>query len=505
MTKINCFFLIGVLGMVALLLPGCVAVEKGVKQPPVAWQSLNGNTATTQAAKAKQHHPDSGFMALSELTDAFARELAKTAEMKTLYLDRTKIWDANTRDVVNFSTYLENEVVASLSPLFQLAYDPSEADYLIGVVFQQYGNSVRIFFKCRTQDGQLFRSMDYSIARSYLPEDSFEENLRSKAYKLAANILPDDKLKVYVNPVRLDSCNCVTDFSRSFTTLLRTEIVRQYPEVQVQTEMPVAVSMRGLEEKAAETDQKRAKEITTTDAAFAGADWVLDGHYFINGNTVVVNVDCKDLQGRVSSSYSVDIARKIISARLDNPKAAVLADLADKKQEIGNDIVKISTSRGSGDPIYHDNENLQFWVMAKKPVYLYIYDITNRSEVALIYPYTLDSPQQPLFPGKVKVLPEEGGAFEYKVVPPYGLDVVKVFASSSQLPIPELVKSEVSLSYSGGTRAIRVQSVERTRVQDTLSGRRTINPDDLVDYYRGLASKLGVEVYEDSVIVETRP
>lgn len=132
-----------------------------------------------------------------------------------------------------------------------MAYDPSEADYLIGAVFQRYGSSIRIFFKCRTPDGGLYNSLDYSIERLRLPSDSLKENLHSKAYKLAANIVPvDEEIKLYINPLRLDSCNCVTDFSRSFTTLIRTEIVRLYPDVQVCTEQPIAASgLRGIKKK----------------------------------------------------------------------------------------------------------------------------------------------------------------------------------------------------------------------------------------------------------------
>ncbi len=491
-------------GLTILFMQGCVnkSTSASVVQPSPT-NNVTRELPAAQPATPKLNFNNSDFSSLAALTQAFAKELAAATELKRLYLDRTKIWNVSTRDVANLSAYLENEVTSSLSPLFKLAYDPSEADYLISVEFQQDGNNVRIFFKCRTQDGELFRNMDYSIARSYLPADSFEEELKSKAYKLVANILPyEEGLKIYVNPVRLASCDCVTDFSRSFTRLLRTEMVQQYREGHVLRKKPVAVSMRGLEKKAAETDQKRGDEVTNIEAAFDGADLVLDGYYHIAGDTVMVNVDLTDLKGGINNSSSTDITRKIIAYRLDNPTAEVLSDLGDKKQEIGSDMIKISTSRGSGDPIYHTNENMEFWVIAKKPVYLYIYDITNRSKAALIYPYTLDNPQQPLFPGSVKVLPEEDAGFEYKVVPPYGQEMVKVFAATTQLPIPDLVTSKTSLSYPDRTRAI---SVERTRVQSTLAERRAINPDDLVDYYRGLATKLGVEVYENSVIVETRP
>ncbi len=489
----------GVLLIGALCLQGCVAGKKPVSEH----QTLKGDNTTAPAMRGELSLPESGFATLSDLTDTFTRDLFKEIGVKKLYLDRTKIRDANTRDVANFSTYLENEMTASLSQVFQMAYDPSEADYLTGAVFQRYGNSVRIFFKCNMPDGRLFKSLDYSIERLRLPSDSLKENLHSKAYKLAANLMPgDEEVKLYINPIRLDSCNCVTDFSRSFTTLLRTEIVRLFPGVEVCTEKPVAVSgLRGIKKMAGQV-----KELETSEALFSGADTVLDGEYFVNGDTVLVNITLKDLDGRINGTSSVDIDRGMIHSRLDNPTAVALTDLADKKEELGKDIVKVSTSKGSGDPVYHRGEKMVFFVQAKKPVYLYMYDITSRGEVNLLYPYTSDIPQVPLFQGKLKVLPDERDSFEFEVAPPYGMDIVKVFASPTQLPVPSFSREEESLSYPRYMRGTRVKSAyERKKIQGRLSRKSGINPDDLVDYYRGLAKQFGVELYEDSVIIETKP
>lgn len=484
------WYLLGIILIGALALQGCVAGGKsGSKQ-----QTLNGVSRL----------PESGFATLPDLTDTFAQDLSAEIGVKKLYLDKAKIRDAVTEDVAHLSIYLENEIVASLSQVFQMAYDPSEADYLIGAVFQKYGDVIRIFFKCRAPDGRLFKSMDYSIERLRLPVDSPKENLHSKAYKLAASIMPsDEELKLYINPIRLDSCDCVTDFSRSFTTLVRTEIVKLYPEVQVCTEKPIATGqqLREIKQKVG-----KVKDLKTSDALFAGADTVLDGEYFINGDTVFVNVMLKGLDGRVYNTSSVDISRKMIHSRLNNPEAATLTDLADKKEELGNDIVKVSTSKGSGAPVYHRGEKLMFFVQAKKPVYLYMYDITSKSDVALLYPYTQNSPQTPLYQGRLKLIPEERGPYEYEVTSPYGMDIVKVFASPTQLPIPDLRREEVSLSYPKKMRGIRVKSsYERKQIQDSLAHKSTINPDDLVDYYRGLAKQFGVALYEDSVIIETKP
>lgn len=461
--------------------------------------TLKGNNFASPTMKRELQQAQSGFTVLSALTDQFTQDLGLNAGAPKIYLDRTKIRDADTRDVANFSMYLGNEMAASLSSHFQMAYSPSAADYLVEAVFQQDGSSIRISFKCRTPDGRLHNSLRYSIERVHLPEDSLKENLHSKAYKLAANIVPaDEKIKLFISPLRLDSCNCVTDFSRSFTTLIRTEIVRLYPDVKVCTEKSItAGGWRGIKRKAG-----KVKNLETSDAGFAGADTVLEGDYFVNGETVMVNLILKDLSGRVSSTASVDIDRAMIHSRMDNPVAASLAEMADKQEETGNDVVKISSTRGSSAPVYHDGEKLFFWIQAKKPLYLYLYDITSKGQVTLLYPYTDNTSGLPSSPKALQAIPDERDDFEFKAIPPYGMDIVKVFASPVQLPVPELSIEERSLSY---FRGIRVISTKRKKIQNKLSRKLSINPDDLVDYYRGQAIQFNVPVYEDSLIVETSP
>lgn len=478
----------------AALLVGCVAGKKATVH-----QSLKGDNSTKAAMQGEVELPESGFRTLSELTDRFAVDLGKKVSVHRVYLNRTNIRDANTRDVANFSTYLENELDASLSSAFQLVNDPAEADYLIGAVFQEYGNSIKIFFKYHNQAMTERKSLDYSIERLRLPADSLRENMRSKAYKLAANIVPmTGSMQLYINPVELGSCNCLTEFSRSFTARLKNEVVRLYPDVQVCDEIPIKrEGLRGIKKKA-----EQVENIQTAEALFAGADTVLEGDYFINGEAVMVSLVLKDLDGRVLNTASVDIDRAMIHTRLKNPAKEKLVDKADATTEDSGEVINITTTKGSSDPVYRKGEKITFLVQAKRPKYVYLYDITSKGDVALLYPYEPGLPQQPLLPGRLQAIPDESDDFELEVTPPYGMDMVKVFASPIELPIPRLSGRIASKSYTRGVRAI---AAKRKQVQQQLAGKSTINPDDLVDYYRGLADRFAIKVYEDSLLVETTP
>ena len=480
-----------------ILTSSCVSQKAATVNP-----TLKGDNSTTQALTGSRDLPDSGFISLADLTDRFAADLAKQFPgRQKLYLDRANIRDANTNDIANFSSYLDNELEASLSRQFQLVYDPEEADYLLGAVFQGYGNMIRIFFKYHNADFSLRKSMDYSIERLRLPKDSLKENLRSKAAKLAGAIIGrEQERKIYIQPVELGTCSCISDFSRSFSTLLKTEIVRMYRTVEVIDEKPVKIRLadtRSLKKKA-----KKVEKLTTSDAYFADADAVLEGSYFVNGDMITVSLMLKDLKGHVLNASSVDIDKKMIHTRLDNREAEKLADLADKTTEKSKDLIKISTNKGSSQPLYHGGEKITFFIQVGKPLYVYMYDITSKEGVELLYPYSADGVHHMLYPGQLYTIPAPDDNFELEVKAPYGLDAVKIFASQVKLPIPRMNNQVVSRSYRSGVRAI---TKKRKKIQGQLAGKSTINPKDLVDYYRGLEQRFHTEILEDSLVVETRP
>ncbi len=73
---------------------------------------------------------DSNFQNLSQMTDRFAEHLSKEVTGRKVYLDRTTIRDMLSGCVINFSTYLQNELESSLSRKgFSIVYEPDKAYY----------------------------------------------------------------------------------------------------------------------------------------------------------------------------------------------------------------------------------------------------------------------------------------------------------------------------------------------------------------------------------------
>lgn len=444
------------------------------------------------------------FSTISELTDAFSRKMAKEFQDRKIFVDRETIRDAKTGEVRDLSGNLQSELESSLSKQgFLLVYDPSDADFLLGATYERHGDSgpLRISFKCHGKEPESRKSWTYEIAVERLPKDALKETLEGKAVKLVQDVksIHGSGMRIYVKPIREGNRGFVSDFSRSFMARLRVAMVRLWQGTEIIDERPVLHGLtqsRGIQAKARKVRDLRNWEPVCTDA-----DTVLDGVYFVEGEKVIVALDLKDLKGRLFGSAKSRIPKSIIHAGLDNPEAAALADVGDtygKEKKTG---VRILTGLGGDFPVYLEGDIIRLFVQVQEPLYVYVYDIEPEGKVNRLYPPSLFFSEHRFEPGRLYPLPDETHPFEYMVLPPFGMDLVKVFASTVPLPVPKISSSIRAKSYDGTTRKT---GVERLRSQQAVAGERVIHPLDLVDYYRGVAAQKGAELYEDEVMVETR-
>ncbi|MFO7600483.1 MAG: DUF4384 domain-containing protein [Candidatus Desulfacyla sp.] len=441
------------------------------------------------------------FSTLSELTDAFSHELAKKTEGRKVYLERGTIRDMNTGEVWNFSGYLQHELESSLSRHgFHFVYDAPDADLLVGAAYGRTGDRVRVFFKCHGKEGRSSQSWAYEMPETRLPGDAFQETLDGKIVKLVQDLTAvSGRKRVYVKPIREGYQGFVSDFSRSFTARLKTQMVRQWRGTEVVDERPVLKRLfesRGIAVKA-----KEVKDLSAWEAVYTDADTVLDGVYFVEGDHVTVALDIKDLKGRLFGSAQSKIPRELIPARLDNPQAATLSDLGDAEKKDPVSRVRILSGLGGDFPVYSDGETIDLFVQVNEPLYVYVYGINVEGDVTRLYPSDRPDTETPFEPGRLCALSDERHSFEYVAGPPFGMDLVKVFASTLPLPLPEVSSCEQTRSYEGTLRKVGSNRIETQKV---LAARGVIHPRDLVDYYRGVAARKGARIYEDQVILETR-
>jgi hypothetical protein len=445
-----------------------------------------------------------GFSSLSDLTKAFSEQMASVTQERKVFVEREYIRDARTGEVWAFSGCLQHELESSLSSRgFMLAPDPADAAFLLGATYQREGDRVRIFFRSHGTDEIYRQTRDYEIPVDRIPQEAcaLKETLEGKAAKLVQDVKPFsiNRSRVYIKPVREGHKGFVSDFSRSFMARLRVAMVQFWQGTEIIDERPILEGLtqsRGILEKAKEVEDLKNWEAVCTDA-----DTVLGGVYFVEGDRVLVALTLKNLKGRLFGSAKCQIPTSIIQASLDNPEAVVLTDAGDVAVREKESIVRILTDLGGDFPVYFEGDVIRLFVQVKKPLHIRVFNITPTGTVNRLYPPAFPPSDARFEPGRLYPLPDEAHPFEFMVLPPFGMDLIKVFASSTPLPVPEISSSMPVRSFHG---SVRKTEAERINIQQALAREKAIHPLDLVDYYRGIAAQKGVSLYEDEVMVETR-
>ncbi|MDH3347080.1 MAG: DUF4384 domain-containing protein [Desulfobulbaceae bacterium] len=443
----------------------------------------------------------SSFNSLGELTVGLVSKMTDDLRNKTIYFDRTNIVDIRTTNASPFSVHLASEMDVALTSVFTMVKEPVQADFILRVSYQRNVEVVRVF--CNYFDVKKFvtKTVYQSIGINNLPDDSFEENLRSKAYKLAAGIINEDvKKRLYVQPIREAVDGYVSEFSVTFGLLLKSEIARLYTHLELVDETIVSVN---LDPEAVVKRTAEDVELELINAVLADADSIMCGEYFVSGDKIILTLFIKDLEGRILNSVSEEMEKILVPNLLVDNTSHALADYADKSSESdgGEKMVKISSTKGGDNPVYHSKEKMTFYLQVDQPLYIYLYDIDSMGHVSRLFPLVEEQEEKPFQVGKLYIYPKKEDGIELEVNPPFGKDIVKVFASSKPLPLPELDESTPLLGYTKGMRAIKVK---RKEIQGELATTRTIHPKDLVDYYRGVAAKKKVDLFENSIFIETK-
>ena len=438
---------------------------------------------------------------LMELAAGVAAEMKeKSGAGKKLYLDKANVKDVVTGETANLSAFLVNELESTLSAAgFSFSDFMEQADQVVGANYQRDGELLRVFVKyCPSQDSSGCKSLAAALAVQKLPKESFSESMDSRLKRLVQKASGSKSgLKVFINPVVERKNRYSSEFADYVTAKVRSLLVSSQ-RFEVLEEQPVTrllSNTRGLAAKA-----KQITNLETSAAQFSGADAVLDGYYFEGAGRVTVVMTLKNLNGGVLGSAEESIERSLIPYTTVNQAADNLAEVADVAGQMGQQMVKLHTTKGDLHQVYRAGEKLRFLIQTARPLYVYLFGINSKGEASQLYPGP-GQRQAPMKAGVVHTVPAERDSWEIVVEPPFGTDVVKLFASERQLAVPMVSNVVAAKSFSGGTRSL----VRRDLIQQELASAKTINAQDLVDYFKGAAAQQGTVLYEDSLFVQTRP
>ena len=424
----------------------------------------------------------------------------REAGAKRLYLDKANVKDSVTGESSNFSAFLVNELESALSLAgFSFSDFMEQADLVVGATYQRDGDVLRVFVKyCPAKDNSRCKSLSSTLPVDKLPRESFRESLDAGIKRLVQKVSGSRAaLKVFINPVVERNGRYASEFSEYVTAKARSYLVNSQ-QFEVLEEQPVTRSLSNTRSLTAKA--KQVQNLDTSAALFSGADAVLDGYYLEGAGRVTVTMTLKNLKGVVLGSAEGSFDRSVIPYSTVNPTAGSLALVADVAGQNSQQMVKLNTTKGDRYQVYRAGERVQFLIQVARPLYIYLYGINAKNEASRLYPGPAQQ-EVPLASGQIHTVPGEHDNWEIVVEPPFGTDLVKLFATERPLPLPAISDSVPSRSFSGGVRTL----TRRTAVQAALATQTDINGADIVDYYKGAAARLHVKLYEDSLFVQTRP
>lgn len=438
---------------------------------------------------------------LKELAAGLATELkGKSGSVGKLYLDKANVKDSVSGETSNLSAFLVNELESALSSSgFSFTDFMEQADQVVGASYQRDGDRLRIFVKyCPAKDSSNCKSLAAALALNRLPKESFSESVDSRLKRLVQKVGGSKNgLKVFISPVVERRNRYASEFSEYVTAKVRSYLVNSQ-QFEVLEEQPVTRSLSNTRGLAAKV--KQVQNLETSAALFSGADAVLEGYYLEGSGRVTVAMTLKNLKGGVLGSADETFERSMIPYSTANQTAGTLAVVADVAGQASQQAVKLNTTKGDRYQVYRAGEKVQFLMQVAKPLYVYLFGINAKNEVSQLYPGPGQQPA-PLQAGRLHTVPGDRDSWEIVVEPPFGTDLVKLFAADRPLPVPSISGTVAAKSFSNGTRSL----VRRDVIQQQLAAQKTINGFDLVDYFKGVAEQQGLTLYEDSLFVQTRP
>ena len=191
------------------------------------------------------------------------------------------------------------------------------------------------------------------------------------------------------------------------------------------------------------------RAIVPTPVEAASLASIYGANYAITGNYRLVDRDTLELHAELAGAGD----KKILGAAtvrmplsLVNPdwlKSPVdeNEELKEAKQGFSSGMpsspgpftVKIFTSKGMSGTKYKTDESIVFAAVVSEDAYLRIYDRTASGKIYQLYPNGFSGPDRKIGAGESVWIPGQEQPFEFKVSPPFGEEIVKVYASDRPL------------------------------------------------------------------------
>jgi len=203
-----------------------------------------------------------------------------------------------------------------------------------------------------------------------------------------------------------------------------------------------------------------------------GADALLSGRYFMEGERVRVRIELTELSSGtligagdwVAPLASIPDYASVRPSSSATERAKELSSLSGAPA--GGLSVSVSTDRGSGGA-YRSGESLAILVGVNKDAYVRIYHVDSSGRLQLIWPNRFGGGDGKITAGSpVRLPPDASSPYAFVMEPPFGTEFIKAIASTVPFADSQSDFSDLGSGARGiVTRGLAVTSTSSTKIE----------------------------------------
>lgn len=168
-------------------------------------------------------------------------------------------------------------------------------------------------------------------------------------------------------------------------------------------------------------------------AVLEGADAILETRYALEG--VIVKIDLRLIQaqtGKIIAVSGIDLDNRFIPDGLRLLPTGFLSETPMDKVTANNIVLELTTPRGDG-ATYTAGEKISYFVSSDHDAYLLLIYVDATGNLLQVFPNhkSGDGYRKADF---YMEIPDENAAFDFEIIPPFGLEQVWAFAASTPFP-----------------------------------------------------------------------
>ncbi len=389
-----------------------------------------------------------GTDALETINNNVVRTLAdeKGADLRNVLLSPVDFYDAKTRTILPLAGYLRDKLAERLRQSGFRVLEPQRSItdlWLLRCSWRRRGDRLSLTYMASPWEGGKrgkVRVVSSALQVADVPPGLLQPDADSFARTLVHRLALNERLtqpsRVHLRPVRVAGTVGGSRVNGYFNDWLGKAIGASNLLIAVNVEKSLlGIGRDTLRSRGIRPVAKPGMSLT---GELAAAQSEISAEVSVDpGGRLSVTAVLNDDTGRQVAEATVDLPSERLPSglwhELQAPdKPAMTADAPVSHQGLE---VELSTTHGEGVASYRAGNKMTFLIRVNRAAFVYLFDFDSAGEAVLLYP-ALSVQSEPLPPGRLLVLPDDGLPYELEVSKPFGRDLVWAVAVERAIPVP---------------------------------------------------------------------